>query len=187
MRWSHHNVTCNVGLAGRGFWRRGPRNQKIQKEIGEEPLRSQPQQPQPADFHHSMSQPQFGPAFEPEPIPPVLNFRLPDDTPVKSSQDGADGRIDIELGGEDLCSLVPQPRALRISPHGIANPERVESAPILNLVLANNRTTISNDDLWGALYGLWLRKAEEDVMPFDLPDDIGNAAELRVYLSKLSD
>ena len=134
-----------------------------------------------------MSQQQFGPAFEPEPVPPVLTFRLPDDTPVKSSQDVPDGPIDIELGGEALCSFVPQSRALRISPHGIVNPERAESAPILKLVLADTRTTISNDDLWGALYGLWLRKAEDDVMPFELSDDIGNAAELRSYLGKLSD
>ena len=133
-----------------------------------------------------MSQ-QFGPTFEPEPIPPVLAFCLPDNTLVRSSQDAPDGPIEIELGGEALCSFVPQPRALRISPHGVVNPERAESAPILKLVLAQNRTTIPNDDLWGALYGLWLRKAEDDVMPFGLSADIGNAAELRSYLGKLSD
>ena len=134
-----------------------------------------------------MSQQQFGPTFEPEPVPPVLDFRLPDDTPVRSSQDAPDGPINIELGGEALCSFIPQPRALRISPHGVVNPERAESAPILKFALAHNRITISNDDLWGALYGLWLRKAEDDVMPFELSADIGNAVELRDYLGKLSD
>ena len=134
-----------------------------------------------------MSQQQFGPTFEPEPVPPVLDFRLPDETPVKSSQDAADGPIDIELGGEALCSFVPQPRSLRTSPHGIVNPERAESAPILKFVLAHTRTTISKDDLWGALYGLWLRKAEDDVAPFELSDDIESAAELKDYLGKLSD
>ena len=134
-----------------------------------------------------MSQQQFGPAFEPEPIPPFLTFRLPDDTPVKSSQDAADGPIHIELGGESLCSFVPQSRALRISPHGVVNPERAESAPILGLILAKNRTTISRDDLWGALYGLWLRKAEDDVMPFELSNGIEKAADLRSYLGQLSD
>ena len=134
-----------------------------------------------------MSQQQFGPTFEPEPVPSVLTFRLPDDTLVMSSQGAPDGPIDIELGGEALCSFVPQPRALRISPHGVVNPERAESAPILKLALAQNRTTIPNDDLWGALYGLWLRKAEDDVMPFELSADIGNTAELRGYLGKLSD
>ena len=134
-----------------------------------------------------MSQQLFGPTFEPEPIPPVLHFRLPDETPVKSSQDAPDGPIDIELNGEALCSFIPQSRTLRISPHGIVNPERAESAPTLRLQLAHDRTTISNDDLWVAIYGLWLRKAEDDVMPFELPVDIGNAAELGVYLGKLSD
>lgn len=134
-----------------------------------------------------MSQQGFGPTFEPEPIPAVLIFRLPDDTSVKSSQDAADGPIDIESEGEALCSFVPQPRALRVSPHGIVNPERAESAPILKLILARDRTTTSNDDLWGALYGLWLRKADDDVMPFELSDDIENAVELKGYLGKLSD
>lgn len=133
-----------------------------------------------------MSQ-QFGPTFEPEPIPPVLIFRLPDDTPAKSSQDAEDGPIDIELSGEALCSFVPQSRTLRISPHGIVNPERVESASLLKFVPTDNRATISNDDIWVALYGLWLRKADDDVIPFGLPDDIKNAAELRGYLSRLSD
>jgi len=134
-----------------------------------------------------MSQQQFGPTFEPEPIPPVLTFRLPDDTPAKSSQNATDGPIDIELGGEALCSFVPQSRTLRISPHGIVNSERAETAPILGFILAQDRTTISHDDLWAALYGLWLRKAEDDVMPFELSDDIGKAADLRGYLSELSD
>jgi len=134
-----------------------------------------------------MSQQQFGPTFEPEPIPPILAFRLPDGTPVVSSQAAADGPIDIELGGEALCSFVPQSRALRVSPHGIVNPERVESAPVSKLILAHNRVTISGDDLWGAIYGLWLRKAEDDVTPFELSDDIGDVAELRGYLSTLSD
>ena len=133
-----------------------------------------------------MSQQEFGPTFEPEPIPAVLTFRLPDDTLVKSSQDTAEAPIDIELGGELLCSFVPQSRALRISPHGIVNPERAESASVLRLVLVQNRTSISYDDLWGALYGLWLRKAEDDVTPFELSDDIEKAAELRNYLSQLS-
>ena len=134
-----------------------------------------------------MSQQPFGPTFEPEPIPPVLTFRLPDETLAKSSQDAADGPIHIELGGEPLCSFVPQSRALRISPHGIVNSERAESAPILGFILAQDRTTISRDDLWGALYGLWLRKPEDDVMPFELSDGIEKAADLRGYLSKLSD
>jgi hypothetical protein len=134
-----------------------------------------------------MSQQQFGPTFEPEPVPPVLTFRLPDDTPVKSSQDTADGPIDIALDGEALCSFVPQSRALRISPHGIVDAERAESAPILKFTLAQNQTTISSDGLWAALYGLWLRKGEEDVAPFELSDDVEGAAELRGYLGKLSD
>ena len=134
-----------------------------------------------------MSQQQFGPTFEPEPIPPVLAFRLPDGTPVESSQAAADGPIDIELGGEALCSFVPQSRALRVSPHGIVNPERAEFAPVLKFILTHNRVTLSRDDLWGALYGLWLRKAEDDVAPFELSDDIEDAAELRSYLSTLSD
>lgn len=98
-----------------------------------------------------------------------------------------DGPIYIELGGENLCSFVPQTRNLRISLHGVVNPDRAEFAPILSFVLAPNRTTISNDDLWGALYGLWLRKAEDDVTPFELSDDIEKAVELRNYLSQLSD
>lgn len=134
-----------------------------------------------------MSEQQFGPTFEPEPIPSVLSFRLPDDTPAKSSQDVADGPIDIELGGEPLCSFVPQSRALRISPHGIVNPERVESAPVLKFTPVQDRDIVSKDDLWGALYGLWLRKAEDDVVPFELSDDVGNASELRDYLGRLSD
>ena len=134
-----------------------------------------------------MSQQQFGPTFEPEPVSPVLTFRLPDDTTVKSSQGTADGPIDIELDGEALCSFVPQSRALRISPHGIVNAERAESAPILKFTPAQNQTIISSDGLWVALYGLWLRKGEEDVAPFGLSDDVGGAAELRGYLGKLSD
>ena len=134
-----------------------------------------------------MSPPQFCPTFEPEPIPPVLTFRLPDDTPAKSSQDAADSPINIELDGKLLCSFIPQSRALRVSPHGIVNEDRAESAPVLRLVLVQNRTTISNDDLWGALYGLWFRKAEDDLVPFELSGDIGNAIELRSYLGPLSD
>jgi len=133
-----------------------------------------------------MSQQQFGSTFEPEPISPVLTFRLPDDTPAKSSQDAADSPIHIELGVESLCSFVPQSRVLRISPHGIVNSERAESAPVLGLILAKNQTTISHDDLWGALYGLWLRKAEDDVMPFELSNDIEKAVDLRSYLGQLS-
>ena len=140
-----------------------------------------------SDYCGFMSQQQFGPTSEPEPIPTVLVFRLPDGTPVKSSQAAADGPIDIELGGEALCSFIPQSGTLRISPHGIVNPERAESAPISKLILAHNRTTISKDDLWGALYGLLLRKAEDDVTPFGLSDDIGDAPDLRDYLSELSD
>lgn len=166
--------------------RNNPTNRRYKIKIGES--RSQHQLPcRPSDPLRLMSQRQFGPVFEPEPIPPVLTFRLPDDTQAKSSQDTADGPISIELDGEALCSFVPQPRALRISPHGVVNAERAESAPVLGLVLAQNRTTVSNDDLWGALYGLWLRKAEDDVMPFELSDDIEKAADLRNYLSQLSD
>ena len=134
-----------------------------------------------------MSQPQFGPTFEPEPIPPALTFRLPDDTPINSSQDAADGPINIELDGNPLCSFVPQSCTLQISPHGIVNQDRAESAPVLRLVLAQNRAIFSYDDLWGALYGLWLRKAEDDVAPFELLDDIEKAVELRSYLGSLSD
>jgi hypothetical protein len=134
-----------------------------------------------------MSQQQFGPIFEPEPVPPVLNFRLPDDTTVKSSQDTADGPIHIERGREALCSFIPQTRSLSISLHGVVNPDRAKSALILGLVLAQNRTTISQDDLWCALYGLWLRNAEEDVVPFGLPDNIEKAVDLRNYLSQSSD
>jgi len=142
----------------------------------------------PIDYRGIMSQQQFGPTFDPEPIPPVLAFRLPDGTPVESSQAStADGPIEIELGGESLCSFVPQSRTLRVSPHGIVNSERAESAPVSKLILAHNRVTISRDDLWGALYGLWLRKAEDDVTPFELSDNIEDAAELRGYLSTLSD
>jgi hypothetical protein len=85
------------------------------------------------------------------------------------------------------ASFVPQSRALRISPHGIVDAERAESAPILKFTLAQNQTTISSDGLWAALYGLWLRKGEEDVAPFELSDDVEGAAELRDYLGKLSD
>ena len=134
-----------------------------------------------------MSQQQFSPIFEPEPIPPVLIFRLPDGTAVKSSQDAADGPIHIELGGEALCSFILQPRTLGISLHGVVNPDRAEHAPILGLILAQNRTTVSHDDLWGALYGLWLRNTEEDVVPFELSDVIEEAGDLRNYLSQLSD
>ena len=142
----------------------------------------------PAGRLHIMSQPPFGPTFEPEPIPSVLAFRLPDDTQVRSSQVTADGSISIELGEEPLCSFLPQLRALQISPHGIVTSQhRTEFAPILRLILAQNRTTISHDDLWSALYGLWLRKAENDVMPFEFSDDIENAAELKNYLGSLSD
>ena len=131
-----------------------------------------------------MSQQQFGPTFEPEPIPPALTFRLPDEIPVKSSQNASDGPIHIELGGQPLCSFVPQSRTLRISPHGIVNSDRAESAPILDLTLAQDRVVISHDDLWGALYGLWLRKAQDDVVPFELSDGIENAADSRSYLGE---
>lgn len=129
-----------------------------------------------------MSEPQLGHVLEL--IPPVLNFRLPDDTPVKSSKDTPDGPIRIELGGKALCSFIPQSRTLQTSLHGVVNSDRAESSPILRLVLAHHRSTISNDDLWGALYGLWLRKAEDDVVPFELSDDIEKAADLRNYLGQ---
>ena len=74
-----------------------------------------------------MSPPQFCPTFEPEPIPPVLAFRLPDDTPVESSQDAPEGPINIELGGKPLCSFVPKSNTLQVSPHGIVNEVRAES------------------------------------------------------------
>ena len=134
-----------------------------------------------------MSQQQFGLTFEPEPIPPVLTFHLPDETPAKSSQDLSHDPIHIELGGQSLCSFVPQSRTLRTSPHGIVNSDRAESAPILGLILTRDRVAISHDDLWGALYGLWLRKAQDDVVPFELSDGIENAADSRSYLGELSD
>ena len=52
---------------------------------------------------------------------------------------------------------------------------------------AQNRVIISNDDLWGALYGLWLRKAEDDVVPSEISGDVETAVELRNYLGLLSD
>ena len=67
----------------------------------------------PIDYRGIMSQQQFGPAFEPEPIPPVLAFRPSDGTKVESSQATADGPIDVGLGGGALCSFVPQSRTLR--------------------------------------------------------------------------
>lgn len=130
-----------------------------------------------------MSQP-FGPVFEPEPIPESLSFRLPDDTQVISEEASPGAPINIQVGGTPLCTFAPQQRSLRISPYGIVNDNRAQSALVLRFVPAEGRNSISNGDLWTALYGLWLRKPDDDVVPFELIDSTENAANLRKYLSK---
>lgn len=131
-----------------------------------------------------MSQQQFGPVFEPEPIPQKLSFRLPDGTPVTSEEASPGAAIAIELDGTPLGAFAPQERTLRVSPFGIVNDDRAQSAPVLRFVPAEGRTSISNGDLWASLYGLWLRKPDDDVVPFELTESVENAVNLRNYLSK---
>lgn len=130
-----------------------------------------------------MSQNQFGPTFEPEPIPDSLAFRLPNGKPTVASEAAPGSEITVDLDGKPLCAFAPQGRNVRISPYGIVNDDRAQSAPVLRLILAEGRTSLSDDDIWAALYGLWLRKPEDDVLPFELAG-VDNAASIWNYLSE---
>jgi hypothetical protein len=130
-----------------------------------------------------MSQNQFGPTFEPEAIPESLSFRLPNGTPVVTAEAAPGSKITIDFDGKPLCAFALQDRSIRVSPYGIVNHDRAQSVPVLRLILAEGRTSLSNHDIWVALYGLWLRNPEEDVLPFELTG-VDDAARIYNYLSE---
>jgi hypothetical protein len=118
-----------------------------------------------------------------DPIPERLSFRLPDDTPIISSEYPDTPGVHIELGNRHICTLAPLDRTLSVSPHGIVNKDRVQSSPVLRLRLAEGVTSITNDDLWAVIYGLWTRRPHDDLIPLEVADEgIENATDLRSYL-----
>jgi hypothetical protein len=129
----------------------------------------------------TMTSTDFGLIFEPMPVPEELHFRLPDETPVlsklvdgpTSSQDTATKvprtlPIAILVSGKPLLTFKQTERRLRVSPYGVVNDDRAVTDAVLSVQVDSASGTISTREFWAAIYGLWLRRTQDDVLPIEL-------------------
>ncbi|QRW00158.1 GNAT family acetyltransferase [Ceratobasidium sp. AG-Ba] len=118
---------------------------------------------------------------EEAPIPAEQSFTLADGTSVHVAQSD-DGSVAVTLSSTHLASLERQERTIRTSLYGVVNDDREIQAPILLLKLPQP-ANISIDDLWAAIYALWIRYQGEEVLPLALDSvSITNVDEVRRYL-----
>lgn len=119
-----------------------------------------------------------------EPIPSEQTFTLADGVSAHVIQ-SENGSIAVSLSGTPLVSFERQDRTVRTSLFGVVNDERAVHAPVLLLKsTAGQSATISIDDVWAAIYALWIRYQNEEVLPLSLhSDSIANADEIRRYLT----
>ncbi|KAF5368095.1 hypothetical protein D9758_004465 [Tetrapyrgos nigripes] len=113
-------------------------------------------------------------------------FTLPDKSTVRSTE--SDGSIHVFLSGSEtpVLRFTPHPsRILRTSPHGIVNNNRAVTSPAVTLEsAASSPTEVSTDDIWSALYTLWIRRTENEVLPIILSSaSFTNASTILTYLT----
>nr|Q52UT1.1 RecName: Full=Acyltransferase ato1; AltName: Full=Ferrichrome A biosynthesis cluster protein ato1 [Omphalotus olearius]AAX49354.1 putative acyltransferase [Omphalotus olearius] len=98
--------------------------------------------------------------------PPEHTFTLPDSTIVRSIEQ--DGTVEVFLAQSSapIAIFSPHARTLRVSPHGIVNDDRAVSSPAPCFTTAE--PALSTEDAWAALYALWMRRTEKDVLPLVL-------------------
>ncbi|CAE6503304.1 unnamed protein product [Rhizoctonia solani] len=119
-----------------------------------------------------------------EHIPAEQTFILADGVSTHVAQSD-DGSVTVALSGSPLVLFERQDRKVRTSLFGVVNDDRAVHAPVLLLKsTANNLpATISIDNAWVALYALWIRYKDEEVLPLALdPESLKNVDEIRRYL-----
>ncbi|KIY43684.1 hypothetical protein FISHEDRAFT_53213 [Fistulina hepatica ATCC 64428] len=111
-------------------------------------------------------------------------FVLPDTTPVLSIQDGDQLIVRIpSTAPSPFVLFIKQERTLRISPHGIVNDDRAQHDNVLLVSAPNASAPISTADFWAALYALFIRHYEDDVVPIALDSTIPEVDDLQKYLT----
>lgn len=119
-----------------------------------------------------------------EKIPAEQTFTLADGVSVHVAQ-ADDGSVTVALAGSPLVAFERQDRKVRTSLFGVVNDDRAVHGPVLLLKsIANDQpATISTDDIWAAIYALWIRYKDEEVLPAALDNgSIKNVDEVRRYL-----
>lgn len=119
-----------------------------------------------------------------EQIPAEQTFTLADGVSAHVVQSD-NGSVTVSLSGAPLVLFERQDRKIRISLFGVVNDERAIHAPVLLLKSATGQSaTISIDDVWAALYALWIRYQTEEVLPLSLDSNsVANHDEIRRYLT----
>jgi N5-hydroxy-L-ornithine N5-transacylase len=115
-------------------------------------------------------------------IPREQSFTLPDGkTWIKSIQND-ESTLTISVGENVKVSLHKQEKKLRTSPPGIVNDDRAEHAEIW--LLKNSAAgKLGAESLWSAIYDVWIRNYEKDVLPFTLcTETVSDASDLTTYL-----
>ncbi|KAG8748722.1 hypothetical protein FRC10_000113 [Ceratobasidium sp. 414] len=119
-----------------------------------------------------------------EPVPAEQTFTLADGAAVHVAQSD-DGSVAVSLSGAPFVVFGRQERTVRTSPFGVVNDDREVQAPVLLLKsVADKPANIATDDFWAALYALWIRHQNEEVLPLALDrDSVTNIDEIRRYLT----
>ncbi|KAG9103235.1 hypothetical protein FRC06_011657, partial [Ceratobasidium sp. 370] len=119
-----------------------------------------------------------------EPIPPEQVFTLADGASVRVAQSD-DGSVAVSLSGTPLVAFERQERTIRTSLFGVVNDDREVQAPVLLLKPAADKpASIATDDFWVAVYALWIRYQNEEVLPLALDSDsVANVNDIRRYLT----
>lgn len=77
---------------------------------------------------------------------------------------------------------VADARKARVSLHGAVNDDRAEHQ-VVSLLESASKQAPSFADLWGALYGVWVRRDEHERIPIQIGDSFGEAkSEVIAYL-----
>ncbi|KAG8678573.1 hypothetical protein FRC08_017661, partial [Ceratobasidium sp. 394] len=119
-----------------------------------------------------------------EPIPAEQTFTLADGVSLHVVQSD-DGSVVVALSSTPLVAFARQERTIRTSLFGVVNDDREVQAPVLLLKSAADKpSSVATDDLWAAIYALWIRYQNEEVLPLALDSDsITNIDEIRRYLT----
>ena len=111
-------------------------------------------------------------------VPEEQRFTLPDSKTAVSSSKKASGAVHVSLPSEIEIIFTIRKETARVSPYGIVNDDRAVHEPILAISVSPPETTITPAQLWIAIYALWIRNYEEDVLPVS-----GLSEDLILYLT----
>lgn len=105
-------------------------------------------------------------------------FTLPDSKTVISSTREESGAVKVDLPGGFQLVFTPRTETARVSPYGIVNEDRAVRQPIQAVSTSSNLESLTATQLWIAIYALWIRNYEEDVIPVS-----GLSEDLTLYLT----